>query len=216
MRISSPNLNTAHLTANEEALVRCQTALELKDRGEYEAARQVMGPLWKRVGESPDTSGLFPSIVAEVLLCVGVLTRWIGSRNQVGEAQEKAKNLITEAITFYESTGDTKKVAAARVELACCYWREGAFDEARVLLVESVKILTTEGNTRARALLRLAIVEWSDSRHTEALKILTEHERLFNKITNKTLQGTYHNQLAMLFQELGWANKRSYCKQAIK
>jgi hypothetical protein len=39
MKISSLKLETSHLTANEAALLRCQTALELKDKGEYEGAQ---------------------------------------------------------------------------------------------------------------------------------------------------------------------------------
>lgn len=217
MKITSLKFNTAHLSANEEALIRCQAALELKDKGDYEGARLAMGQLWQRVGERPEIGNLYPSVVAEVLLSVGVLTRWIGSKNRVEHAQEMAKNLITEGITFFEKAGDVKKVAAARVELACCYWREGAFDEARIILVEALQVLTTGGNTRARALLRLAIVEWSDSRLHEALKVLSENVGLFNKITNQTLKGSYHNQMAVLFEELAVAEKRNdYFQRALR
>jgi tetratricopeptide (TPR) repeat protein len=174
----------------------------LKDKGDYEGAREAMGSLWSRVGERPEIGSLYPAVAAEVLLCVGVLTRWVGSKNQVEHAQETAKNLITESITFYESTGDVKKVAAARVELACCYWREGELDEARVTLNAALQKLTTEGNTRARALLRLAIVEWSDSRFQEALRILIENSYLFNKITNHSIKGAYHSQLAMVLRKV--------------
>lgn len=150
MQITSGLLGASHPTANDEALDRCQRALTLKDRGDYDSAQKVMRPLWARVGERPEISGLHPSVAAEVLLCVGVLTRWIGSKNKVEGSQETAKNLITESITFYESIGDLKSVAAARVELACCYWREGGLDEARITLNAALQKLTTEGNTRAR------------------------------------------------------------------
>lgn len=202
MKITSTSLGVSHLTANDEALDRCQRALTLKDRADYYAAQKVMRPLWERVGERPEISSLHPSVAAEVLLCVGVLTRWIGSKNKVEGSQETAKNLITESITFYESIGDLKSVAAARVELACCYWREGALDEARVTLTAALQKLTTEGNTRARALLTLAIVEWSASRFDEALRILNENASLFNKITNHATKGAYHSQLAMVLRKL--------------
>ena len=202
MKITSTILGASHLTANEEALDRCQRALTLKDRGDYDSAQKVMRPLWTRVGEHPEINSLHPTVSAEVLLCVGVLTRWIGSKNKVEGSQETAKNLITESITFYESIGDLKKVAAARVELACCYWREGALDEARITLNAALQKLTTEGNTRARALLRLSIVEWSASRFDEALRILNENASLFNKITNHATKGAYHSQLAMVLRKL--------------
>ncbi len=202
MKITSPKLQTSHLTVNEEALVRCQTALELKDRGEYERARESMRPFWQRVGERPNVEELYPSVAAEVLLCVGILTRWIGSRNQFKESQYLARDLISEGISGFESIGDVKKVAAARAELAYCYWREGALDEARIMFSEALTRLTTEGNTRANALLGLAVVEWSDSRFDEALKILTTNANLFNKITSNVIKGAYHSQLAMVLRKL--------------
>jgi tetratricopeptide (TPR) repeat protein len=202
MRITSRKINTAHLSANEEALVRCQAALELKDKGDYKGAREIMGRLWKRVGDRPETKALHASVSAEVLLCAGVLTRWIGSKEGIKDAQEVAKNLISESIQFFESIGDRKKVAAARIELACCYWREGALDEARIILVESLEKLTSAGNTRATAVLRLAIVEWSAERFNKALSILTENSSLFEKIPSQAIKGAYHSQLAMVLRKL--------------
>lgn len=175
-----------------------------------------MHPVWKRIGERPETNGLHPSVAAEVLLCVGILTRWIGSRNQIKESQSIARDLISESITFYESVRDVKKVAAARAELAYCYWREGALDEARIMFTEALEKLTTEGNTRANALLGWAVVEWSASRYRVGLRILEDSAELFKKITNQTIKGTYHNQLAMFHQELATSEKRDdYFHRAI-
>lgn len=216
MRITSPKLHKCHITANEEALLRCQNALELKDRGRYEGAIAAMGPLWTHVGERPEIRALYPSVAAEVLLCAGILTRWIGSKNRIKESQFLARDLISESISFFESAGDVKKIAAARAELAYCYWREGSLDEARIMFNEALQKLTTEGNTRAGALLGLAVVEWSDSRFSEALRILTENAPIFKRITNHTLKGTYHNQLAMVLRELARAESRDdYLQLAI-
>jgi tetratricopeptide (TPR) repeat protein len=216
MKITSPKLNASHMTANEEALLRCQAALEFKDRSNYWGAREAMRPLWKLVGERPAIERLHASVSAEVLLCVGVLTGWIGSKEGIEEAQEVAKNLISESITFYESVGDIKKVAAARVELAYCYWREGALDEARIVLNEALEKLTTEGNTRACALLRLAIVECSASRYNDASRILVGSAALFGKITNHSITGAYHNQLAMVLRKLATPeNRNEYFQRAI-
>ena len=195
MKITS-KLNTSNLPANEQALRSCQTALDLKDRGDYEGARKAMSPLWMRIGERPDIEGLHHSVAAEVLLCVGILTRWIGSRNQIKESQDIARELISEGITLYGSAGDLQKVAAARAELAYCYWREGALDEARIMFNEALEKLTIEGNTRANALLGLAVVEWSASRFSESLRLLTENASLFNRIPNHAIKGAYHSQLA--------------------
>lgn len=208
MQITSRKNDTAHLTPNEAALSRCQKALELRDKGDFVGAQEVIHALWKGLGQRPDIAGLHPSVVAEVLLCVGILTGWLGSRNQIKEADGWARDLITEAITFYESVGDLRKVAEARVELAYCYWREGSFNEARIWFTEALQKLTTEGKTRANALLGLAVVEWSASRPAEALKILTTNAPLFNKLSHHTMKGFYHNTLAQVLEALLKPEKR--------
>lgn len=202
MKINSRAFHTSHLTTNEKALVQCEAALALKDKGDYEGARKIMAPLWSCVGEQPNLNGIHPSVAAEVLLTAGILTRWIGSRNRTEGSQELAKNLITDSINYFESIGDVKKVAAARVEIACCYWREGALDEARITLKQALEVLTAGGNTRARAILRLAIVEWSDSRVVEAHEILINNASLFSKITNAATKGAFHSQLANVLTNL--------------
>lgn len=202
MQITSPKLHASKPLTNDEALRCCNTALELKDKGNADGALDVMRPLWEGLGQRPDTTGLHLTVVSEVLLCVGILTGWIGSRNEIKEANDAAKDLLTESIRLYESLGDSRKVAEARSELAVCYWRAGALDEARVMVTEALEKLTAPGNTRASALINLSVFEWSASRYEKALEILTDNAPLFEKITNNTTKGTYHNQLAMVLRKL--------------
>ncbi len=216
MTMTSSKLHVSHLTANEEALVRCETALKLKDKGDSCGVQKVMLPLWSRVGERPAVEDLHPSVAAEVLLCVGTLTCWIGSKTQMKTVQDLAKDLIGESIRFFEGAADVKKVAAARAELAYCYWCEGALGEARIMFEESLQKLTAEGNTRARALLGLAVVEWSASQYSLALRILTDSAPLFKKITNHSIKGAYHSQVAMILRMLATSgNTNDYLQRAV-
>ena len=202
MRSTLEKLESSHLTLNESAWLRCQAALEYKDRGDYEGAREILRPFWKTFGERPDLDGLDPSMRAEMLLHVGILTRWIGSKNQISDAQDTAKDLINESIRMFESMGDSLRVAAARTELGLCYWWAGALDEARIMLTQALQKLTIEGNTRANAVIFLAVVECSASQYNRSLKLLTENAPLFRKIPNPTIKGTYHNQLAIVLRKL--------------
>jgi tetratricopeptide (TPR) repeat protein len=191
--------------------------MELRDRGDYDGARDVMAPLWSGIGSRPQTEGLHSSIIPEVLLCAGVLTGWLGNRHEIAAADDYARDLISESITLYDEAGDSKKVAEARTELAYCYWRAGANDEARILFSTALERLTMEGNTRANALLGLSVVEWSASRHEESWEILTSNAPLFRKITNHTLKGFYHNQSAMTLRALATdGNTSDYFQRAIK
>src|ERR1700741_395950 len=218
MRTTSPKLDISHLTLNEQAELRCRTALELKDRNEYDASREAMFPLWNGIiGTRPDTKGLSDAVVAEVLLTTGILTGWLGSRSEIKKADDYARDLITESITLYEVLHDSRKVAEARTELAWCYWRSGANDEARILSNEALKRLTIGGNARANALIILSFVEWAEARHKEVLRILTEKASLFERITNHTFKGTYHNQIGITFRAIASASKRrrDYYQRAI-
>jgi len=216
VKIASLKLNSALGNANDEALLRCKTALEQKDRGDYAGAQETMRSMWKRVGERPKTTGLDPSVAAEVLLCVGILTSWIGSKNQIRDAQEIAKNLLTESITHFDSMRDPTKVAEAESEIAYCYWREGALNEARSWLDEALEKLTFEGAARARALLKLTTVEWTAGRFREALELLERNESLFRKITNHTIKGGYHTELAIIHRNLAtMENRLEYFRRAI-
>ncbi len=218
MRITSPKLDTSHLTANQEADLRCRTALELKDRSEYDAAREAMFPLWNGIiGSRPNTKGLHDIIVPEVLLTTGILTGWLGSRSEIKEADNYARDLITESISLYEALGDSKKVAEARAELGYCYWRSGANDEARIWFSEALKRLST-GNTRANALIGLSFVEWAESRYRDSLKVLTDNAPLFEKITSHTFRGTYHNQIGINLRAIASASKghTDYFRRAIQ
>ena len=214
--MASPKLDIAHLNANDEALLRCKTALEQKDKGDYAAAQETMRPLWKRVGERPKINGLDPAVAAEVLLCVGILTSAIGSRNQIQDAQELAKNLITQSMTYFESIRDVTKVAVAQSEIAYCYYREGTLNEARSWLHDALKKLTFEGAARARALLKLTTVECSAGRFHEALELLNENEALFRRITNHTIKGAYHHELGIILRSLATReNRAEYFRRAI-
>jgi len=215
--MASPKLETAHQNANDEALRRCMTALEQKDREDYTGAQKTMRPYWSRIGERPDTRELDLPAAAEVLLCVGMLTSWIGSKNQVSQAQEIAKNLLTQSITYFGESRDAIKVAVAQSEIAYCYWREGALNEARLWLDEALKKLTFQGAARARALLKLSTVEWTSGRFREALEVLEQNEPLFRKITNPTIKGGYHSELAIIHRNLATTeNRREYFQRAIK
>jgi tetratricopeptide (TPR) repeat protein len=176
-----------------------------------------MRPLWRGVGTRPDTQELQPETAADVLFCSGVLTGWIGNSNQIKEAQEIARDLISESITYYQSNNLLSKTAEAHAELAYCYWREGQVNEARIMLHEALQRLPLQFELeRARALLKLVDVEHSAARHYDALKILTDNSDLFASITRLPVKASYHNELAITWGTLGTAeNQPEYFQRAL-
>lgn len=191
------------LTHDERTLRRCQLAKQLEKSGNYEGAREAMGEFWQGVGERPVLDGFESRTAAEVLLRVGALTGWLGSIKQSEGAQEKAKSLISESIRIFERLQEKEKVAEAQTDLAFCYWREGAFDEARVMLQDALSRLgNTDSEVKAIALLRSAIVERSTERFNDALRIHTEATPIFENCSNHVLRAKFHYEFANVLNYL--------------
>jgi CheY-like chemotaxis protein len=196
------HLADANLTLNQRAQLRCQLARQLEEEGDYEAASEAMGELWQRVGERPLLEELDAGTGAEVLLRVGALTGWIGSAKQIEGAQEMAKDLSNEASRNFHIIGKLDKEAEAQADLAVCYWREGAFNEARVILQEALTHLAHDDDAKATVLLRSAIVERAAKRFHDALRIQTEAAPLFEKISNHLLKAKFHHTFANVLNVL--------------
>lgn len=202
-------INDAALSCTERALLRCEFAKRLEESGSYDAAREALGDLWEQIGEHPQTEGLDDRAAAELLLRVGVLLGWIGSTRQVEGAQERAKNLISESVRSFEALQERMKTAEALTDLAYCYWREGALDEARDTL-NTARSQLTEGESYQMAvtLLRLPIVETTATRYSDALRVLIEAEPYVEASGSDALKGKFHNELALVLKDLGAAGHR--------
>ena len=146
---------------------------------------------------------------ATVLLRAGVLRGWMGSVKQIGGAQKTAKNLLTESITIFERLGARNSVAEAQIEIAYCCWREGSFDKGRVLLREELDHLPdSQIELRAKALLRIAIIERGANHYDDPLRILTDAAPLFSLVKNHCLKGSFHNQFAIVLRNVGATESR--------
>lgn len=199
----------ASISVNDRAELYCEGAKALEYKGEYEKARSLLGNYWTRIGERPNIDDLEPRAGAEILLRAGVLTGWIGSRQRVAESQETAKNLIHESLTIFQSSQYRRKIAEAQTELALCYWRTGELNEARDLLNEALSLLATQSEVRAKAVVRLAIVECEAGNYSKASRVLTNNAPLFEKLNNETLKGSYHVELGTVLRHLWETKKRS-------
>jgi tetratricopeptide (TPR) repeat protein len=208
-------LDNLSLTADERAMLRSQVAADLIHKGQYEAAREALGELWRGTGERPNLEGL-DRAAAEVLLQAGVLSGWIGANKSVEGAQGDAKDLISESAALFEKLGESNRAATARAELALCYWRAGAYSEARVMLEEAAARIKDDPSLKAKTVLRFAIVETSAGRNSDAFHLLRDSAALFDERVSHTLRGSFHNELARVLRRLGAAERRAdYYDRAI-
>jgi CheY-like chemotaxis protein len=209
-------LSDPNLTWDERALRRCHVAANLIHIGHYEAARDALGELWQGIGNHPELNGLKPDTAAEVILQCGVLSGWLGSVRQMPDAQEKAKDLFSEALRRFQSQGETAKVAEVYYELGRCYFRLGAYDESRVILDEALNMLDESiPELRAKVFIRRALVEIWLGRYHDAWGVL-EKAREFFENSGDVLKAKWHSQMALVLQRLAITEGRAdYADRAI-
>jgi len=201
----------------DDVIPLCELAKNLEEAGEYESACEVLHPFWQGLLHRPETNELADEPKAELLLRAGTLTGFLGSAKHIAGAQEAAKDLISESAAIFESLGKSEKIAEARVDLATCYWREGALDEARVTLQLVLDGLgDVQSEQKLRALINSALVEKGATRDREALRIYREAAPQFDASTNHALKGKFHNNYAILLKNLGLAeNREEYIDTAL-
>lgn len=195
--------------ANVEKI--CHTVSELIYAGQFEEARGALGELWPGIGARPDLEFSL-QVNAELLLQCGTLSSWLGSAKQI-DVQEKAKNLITEALEIFYALKNQLKVVDAQYELGLCYWRTGALDEARIILHKAMQKATDE--QRGKILVRQTLVEISSGRYREALQMLDKARTSFESYPH-ALKGRWHGQRALTLVLLAGAeSKVDYYDRAI-
>lgn len=100
--------------------------------------------------------------------------------------------------------------------MALCYWREGAYDEARAILESAAALDEGDAPLKAKTVLCFAVIESSAGRHSDALRLLTESAPLFGEGMSHSLRGSFHNELAIALYSLGKAERRAdYTDRAI-
>jgi len=201
--------NLTGISAADNIIPLCELARSWEEAGQFESACEILLPFWPGPLHRPDTLGLPNEAKAELLLRAGTLTGWLGSAKQLNGAQDVAKDLISESASIFEVLGNSEKVAESRVDLAICYWREGALDEARItlqLVLNDLGEISSE--QKLRALLNSAIVEKVATREQEALRIYREAAPQFEVSANHALKGKFHNSYATLLKSLGLSEKK--------
>ena len=197
----------SELTKTDRALHFCHLAKELEKAGEYEAAWEALAEFWPERTIPPIVEGLDPNAAADVLLRAGALSGWLGSARQA-KTQESAKDFITRSIEIYEKLGVDDRVAEARSDLALCYMREGAFDEARINFKEALSKLKEVSDLKATILIRAGIVEERAGRFTDALQFYKESVPLVEESSEDALKGSLYLNIGTVYTRLAEAEGR--------
>jgi CheY-like chemotaxis protein/Tfp pilus assembly protein PilF len=206
-----------NLPLSERATLSCRLAKQLEKIGKYELAYEALSEYWPNRDESPHVDGLDETQKAEVLLRIGAIAQWLGSTDQTADGQETAKNILTRSLEIFEGLQESEKVSEARGDLALCYCREGAFDEARIQLRTALQILPEPNNDLGAVLLiRAGIIEERTGRLNDALKFYERAAPLVERSHDHAIKGSYHFAYGMVLRRLSDPeNRGDYLDRAL-
>jgi signal transduction histidine kinase/ActR/RegA family two-component response regulator/predicted negative regulator of RcsB-dependent stress response len=199
---------------SEQVLACCTIARQKLEEGDYDSGCAALKPWWI-LGEWPQHVGLSNSAAAELLLVAGTLSGWVASSKRIVGGRKPAEAMLSGSIAIFEQLGQNTRAAEGRIELACCYYHQGAFDLARGTLCCALRALPgNERELRSVGLIRLAVVERLAGRLDEALTLLEEATPLLLESGNWP-KGRFHLEFANTLKELGIAeNQKSYFERA--
>ncbi len=216
-QITALRKETEGLNPNERANICCDWAKQMEKSGNYELAAEALDEFWPDRNKAPIVDGLDPAAAAKVVLRVGNLVGFLGSTTQTPGGQERAKDLITQSIEMFERLGDPTRAAEARGDLGLRYWREGAFDEARITLAAALaSVDDTDADLKAVLLIRAAVVEAATRRLQNALNYCLRAEQLVEQSQDHFLKGAFHAHYGLVMRRLASPeNREDYLDRAL-
>lgn len=182
------------VSADEAAQRSCALARHLCANGDYAQAAAALADLWAGVGAEPELVLLSAAAQGEVLLVAGMVAGHLTKAQQQSGGQEYAKDLLSRALRQFTTLGAEALVCDAQVVLAACYLREHAFDDARLILQDTLEqpACLTDELLRLRVLLGLAKAEAAAGNHAAALALYEQNEHLV-AASDKLHQGNFYN-----------------------
>ncbi len=201
----------------ERARAACRTAKQLEKVGDYDGAYAAMAEFWPDREKPPNLEDLDELTKAEVLLRLGALAGWMGASDQAQDSQELAKDFITKSIEIFEGLGAAERVAEAHGDLALCYWRQGAYDEARVNLDTALARLGGKpSDLRAVLLIRAGVIETWAQKPEQAMQYYEQAAPLVESSSDHALKGTFHNEYGLVYRRLAAPeNREDYLDRAL-
>jgi len=204
-------------TRAERAEICCQLARKLEKSAEYELAYEALSEFWPDRDQPPVIDDLDELTGAAVIHRAGALAGWLGSTSQTSDIQERGKNLLTQSVEVFERAGQNARAAEARGDLALCYWREGAFDEARINLASAlIRLGDEDSDLKAILLIRAGIIEERTRRLQNAMHFYDEAEPLVENSDDHGLKGAFHAEYGLVFRRLAAPeNREDYLDRAL-
>ena len=172
--------------------------------GRYDDAFSEIQEIWTDRDQLPNVKDFDARTAAEIILRCGSLIGFLGQYKQLPNAQEKSKNLLTEARNRFLDIYDVEKIAECENFMALAYWRSGELSEAEDWLTEAFTHSLPESNLiRLHSVIIRSMILLSAKKYQEILEYLNDLEALFLKFADNSLIGSFYNNLGIVLECLG-------------
>ncbi len=176
----------------------------LERRGQFDQALIELRGVWDDTTGDPDVRDLDTRSTAETFLRCGALIGFLGHIRQIPTAQDRSKNLLTEARRLYLEIYDLEKIAECANYLALAYWRTGESNEAMSWIEESQSTKLPENcNARLHSYVIRDLVLLSQKKFVEVCSNFAALEEVFAEQTDSFLTGSLHNNFGIAAKNLG-------------
>jgi tetratricopeptide (TPR) repeat protein len=190
-------------TLHTQPKVLLKKLLTLEKSGRYEQALAEIKHFWKDADDLPEIDEFEPNDAAEIILRRGSLTGFLGHNNQIPDAQEKSKNLLSEARSKFLALKNIEKVAECENYIALAYWRAGELNEAEVFIVEALSHnLPNTNKTRLYSYIIESKVDFAKNRYKKICQNFDRLKIYFAECGDYFLKANYHNHLGLAQKNL--------------
>jgi tetratricopeptide (TPR) repeat protein len=172
--------------------------------GRFDDALQELRGVWDDTTKEPDTTDLDARLAAETYLRCGALIGFVGHIRLIPTAQERSKNLLTEARSRFLEIYDPEKIAECDNYIALAYWRTGETNEAISWIEDAASHRLSEGcDTQLYSFVIRDLIYLSQKRFLDVCSNFAAIKHLYTTDTHPFLTGSIYNNFGLASKNLG-------------
>lgn len=176
----------------------------LERTGQFDQALHELRGIWENTTEQPNVDNLDIRSTAETYLRCGALIGFLGHFRQIPTAQERSKNLLTDARSLYLEIYDPEKIAECENYLALAYWRTGETNESQSWIDESQSHELPEiCDVRLYSYVIRDLILLSKRKFVEVCSNFPALEEQFGEGADSFLAGSVYNNFGIAAKNLG-------------
>ena len=177
---------------------------DAESSGDYSRAFQLLSVFWNDFKVNPDITELPSDIVAEVFLRCGSIAGYLGRSNEIGNAQEVSRKLLSEAKRRFSKLGFETKLAETENHLALTFERIGDVKNARIFLEHSFsREIPVNHPTRLHSHIIDSLLKLTEKNYDAITQSSIILESLFRQSTDNIYKGCFYNHYGLALKNLG-------------